>query len=51
MIYFGLYQHLENLKYNQGIKKAKKLKIQTIGFYGKTGGSCKKLTNYPICAK
>lgn len=33
------------------LKKAKKLKIQTIGFYGKTGGGCKKLTNYPICVE
>ena len=27
----------------KALKKAKKLKIQTIGFYGKTGGNCKKL--------
>ncbi len=32
----------------KALKKAKKLKIQTIGFYGKTGGNCKKLTNYPM---
>ncbi len=33
------------------LKKAKILKIKTIGFYGKTGGGCKKLTEYPICVQ
>ena len=33
------------------LKKAKKLKFKQSVFYGKTGGSCKKLTNYPICVQ
>ena len=31
------------------LKEAKKLNIKSVGFFGKTGGGCKKITNYPIC--
>ena len=35
----------------KALNKAKKLKIKTVGFYGKTGGKCKKLTDYSILVK
>lgn len=33
------------------LKKAKDMKISSIGFYGNTGGNCKKLTTIPILVK